>query len=291
MWSYERHKEHERQLAQSVSIPSCYLETNTVDAWRHRRMLECVLPLVKTWPDSKWVTIGDGNFGSDAFFLQTHGVEVTATSISSDTLEIARARGWIRKYAIENAEELDFPDDSVDFILCKESLHHFSRPLLGFYEMYRAAKNGIVLIEPIEGGTRLGSGLKAFAKRALRGDSGSQFEPCGNFLYRLSIREISKMLTALGHRRFAWKGINDFFHSRFAGASLAPLSTGALLTRLGIAAQDMLCQLRLLNFGLAAVICFKQEPTPQLMISLRREGFTIVDLPRNPYMKDLCRCA
>ena len=99
MWSYDRHKSHEMRLGQDDWLPSCYAGPDTVDTWRHMRFLECTLPLLKEWPVSEWITVGDGNFGSDAFFLRNHGVAVTATSISSNTLSVAHANGWIDAYA------------------------------------------------------------------------------------------------------------------------------------------------------------------------------------------------
>jgi ubiquinone/menaquinone biosynthesis C-methylase UbiE len=283
MWSYNRHKDHEMHLGQDEEFPSCYTGPDTVDAWRHNRMLECTVPLLTEWPSSRWITVGDGNFGSDAFFLQNHGVAVTATSISSNTLSIAHANGWINAYAVENAECLSLEDNAVDFVLCKEALHHFPRPPVGFYEMLRVARNAVVLIEPVEAAWRPLSSLKTFAKSVLRGDSDGQFEPSGNFVYRLSVREVFKMLTALGYPCLAWKGINDCYIPRLKTACAKQRSAGWLFTRIGIAAQDALCNVRLLNFGLAEIICFKQEPAMSFLTSLKRRGFTVVNLPRNPY--------
>ena len=54
----------------------------------------------------------------------------------------------IKNYKIENAENLSFEDKTIDFILCKESYHHFPRPMVALYEMLRVARNGVLLIEP-----------------------------------------------------------------------------------------------------------------------------------------------
>lgn len=283
MLSYDQHKAHETELAEKSGLPSCYIRPNSVDAWRHRRMLESTLPIVKEFPDSKWLTVGDGRFGSDAFFLQNHGIDVIATSISSRTLEIAHSRGLIRKYAAENAEALHLPDESVDFVLCKESLHHFPRPAVGFYEMLRIVRKGIVLIEPIEGSPKPLAAIKSVAKRLLRDDVSDQFEDSGNFLYRISIREISKMLTALSYPCLAWKGINDFWYPPFEAMDFGRSSFGTLGTRLGIGVQDLLARLKLLNYGLAAVICLKERPSMSLTSRLKQYRFSVEALPENPY--------
>ena len=284
MLSYDRHRDHERQTVEERRLPSCYTSPQSVDAWRHRRMLENLQPLLSQYPDASWLTVGDGKFGSDAFFLQSYVADVLATSISSDTLEVAYNEGFIKKFATENAESLSLPDNSVDFVLCKESFHHLPRPSLGFYEMLRISRKGIVLIEPIEGGSKPLSALKSFIKRSLRHDLTEQFEPSGNFLYRLSIREAEKMMTALEYDCLVWKGINDFWYSPFGSANHNKLSLAVLGTHAGILAQDVLAWSRLLNYGLAVVICLKQSPELALRAKLARSGFAIHDLPRNPYL-------
>jgi ubiquinone/menaquinone biosynthesis C-methylase UbiE len=286
-WSYLQHKKQEKDLSGTSHWPSCYTRPNSIDAWRHRRMLESIVPIVKEFPDAHWLTVGDGKFGSDAFFLETCGADVTSTSISTYTLEIAHSRGYIRKYAAENAEAMSLADSSVDFVLCKESFHHFPRPALGFYEMLRIARKGVILIEPMESKARVLAFLKSLIKRVLRDGASDQFEVSGNFIYRISIGEVSKMLTALGHPCLAWKGINDFWYPPFAAADYDTLSLGAIGTRVGIAVQDLFARLRLLNYGLAAVICFKEPPKSSLTSNLRRNRFVVVDLPTNPYRDDV----
>jgi hypothetical protein len=154
---------------------------------------------------------------------------------------------------------------------------------MAFYEMLRIARSGIVLIEPIEGTPRPLDVLKVSIKRLLRNGASDQFESSGNFIYRVSIREASKMLTALGHRCLAWKGINDFWHVPFSNAGYDGLSLGAVGTRAGIAAQNLLARTGLLHYGLAAVICLIESPTSSLRSRLRQGGFTILDMPENPY--------
>jgi SAM-dependent methyltransferase len=285
MWSYDRHTQHEMELAENMDLPSCYCRPNSVDAWRHRRMLEPLIPIVEAFPLAKWLTVGDGRFGSDASFLEGYGVDVTATSISTHTLRIAHSYGFIRKYAAENAEAFTLADDTMDFVLCKESFHHLPRPALAFYEMLRIARKAVVLIEPAEGRPRPLTPLKGFAKRLLRHDVSDQFEPSGNFVYRISVHETSKMLTALGHRCLAWKGINDFWYPPFAAADSRRLSLGRVGTRLGIFVQDLLVHLRLLNYGLSVIVCFKEPPATSLTASLRHVGFKMVSLPQNPHFR------
>jgi ubiquinone/menaquinone biosynthesis C-methylase UbiE len=283
MWVYDRHKHEEKELSLSADLPSCYVRPNSIDAWRHRRMMEGALLVARQFAGSTWLTVGDGRFGSNAFFLQNHGFDVIATSISSHTLEVAHKKGFIKKYRAENAECFTLQDSSVDFVLCKEAFHHFPRPAIGFYEMLRISRKGVVLIEPMEAPSRPLTFLKNVTKRIMRGNVTDQFEPSGNFVYRIRIQEIIKMLTALGHQTVAWQGINDFWHQSFEDADCDKLSIASCGTRLGIRAQNVLAKLKLLNFGLATVVCFKEKPDRDALSKLREGGFTVLTLPRNPY--------
>jgi SAM-dependent methyltransferase len=282
-WSYRRHAEQERT---AQDLPSVYVRPDSVDAWRHIRMLETVLPLVRAFPDATWMTIGDGGYGSDAFVLQARGADVTASSLSDTTLTTAFKRGYIKQYRMENAEFISASDGSYDFILCKESYHHFPRPAIAFYEMLRVARRAVVLIEPIEGRPRPLDVGKQALKKLIRGDASFAFEASGNFLYRVSEREIEKMMTALGGSHIAVKRFNDFFHSRLACYRNRGLSLGRVGTRAGILVQNFLCSVRLLNHGLATIIAFKVEPGFEVSQALKRGGFRLYRLPRNPYAED-----
>ena len=76
--SYEKHAAVEAEQATRSRLPACFADPESVDAWRHRRMHEMLVPLIEANPDSKWLTVGDGSYGSDAYFLQQQGVDVLA---------------------------------------------------------------------------------------------------------------------------------------------------------------------------------------------------------------------
>jgi ubiquinone/menaquinone biosynthesis C-methylase UbiE len=276
-WSYQKH------AAQELGLPSCYTTPNSIDAWLHRRMLDLVRPLIGHSSEAHWLTVGDGRYGSDAHFLESAGVSAVATNISVATLVQAKERGFIKAYQAENAEFLSASDGSFDFVLCKESYHHFPRPTVAFYEMLRVARIGVVLIEPAEGHRRLLDFAKTVVKRVLRKGSSDLFEESGNFIYRTSVREKEKMMTALNHECIAFKRFNTFYHPTLAAGEFRLLSPRAALTRIGIAVQDCLCALRLMNHGLVAVVAFKYTPSVSLQHSLREVGYSLRFLPKNPY--------
>ena len=54
------------------------------------------------------MTVGDGAYGADAYFLKENGADVLATNINDDNLKIAAERGFIDKFKAENAEKYRF---------------------------------------------------------------------------------------------------------------------------------------------------------------------------------------
>lgn len=277
--SYLRQAESELQMG----LPSRYTQPNSIDNWRHTRMLELTRPIWQALPESRWMTVGDGRYGSDAGYLHAQGVNVIATSLTDERLRYAHEQGYIPAFQAENAEHISLPDEAVDFVLCKEAYHHFPRPPIALYEMLRVARVAVVLIEPLDNPKLLDS-VKSLIKTVIRGDREQQFEPSGNFLYRLNVRELGKLMTAMGGETLAFKGINDFYHARLGGYASDGYNIGALLTRFGVMVQNILSKVGLLGFGLGCVVVFKGRAHAGSCMTLRAAGFEIIELPRNPYV-------
>ncbi len=282
--SYQKHIENEKLLSTEQDLPECFTNPGSISNWRHNRMRNNILPLVKIFPSSKWLTIGDGDYASDAYFLEQKKLDVTASSISTQTISITHSKGYIQKFKAINAEDIAADDNSFDFVYCKEAYHHFPRPPIAFYEMLRVAKTAVILIEPQD--TRISplNSIKKLIKIVLRGDSSFEFETTGNFIFRINIKEIKKMMTALNQSVIAYKKFNDFFHNSLAHKESTGFSPAKLISLLGIRLQDLLCKIGLLDYGLAAVIVFKGEVDSEKLKPLRKAGFTISRLPRNPYV-------
>ncbi len=116
----------------------------------------------------QWLTIGDGNMGSEASWLYQQGVEAHATDLAADLLEVACSQKLITSWSEENAESLTFADESFDFVLIKEALHHFPRPWLALYEAFRVCRRGVVFLEPNGEHLRLQSHILRYLKRQLQ---------------------------------------------------------------------------------------------------------------------------
>lgn len=280
--SYRRHEQHASDA--TVELPSVIKAPHTVDAWRHRRMTDFLDPFFSTGVASTWLTLGDARYGSDAYMLLAKGAKATASNISDSRLEISASLGHIGAYSQQNAEHIEYEDETFDYVLCKEAYHHFPRPPIAFYEMLRVARRGAILIEPYEGRTRILDWFKEVVKRTIRKEHNSQYEREGNYVYRTNVHEVTRAMTALDLPTIAYRCFNDFYVGRFSGSGLGAWSLGLLTTRLGIFIQGALSRLGLMNPGLICLVAFKEEPSGQLRDELKRSRFRILDLPRNPYV-------
>lgn len=129
-----------------ASEPYAKRSPGTVDDWRHLRMLEFTSCF--NYLDLTWLTIGD-HYAHDAMRIKDHGNKnVIPTSLNTSQLQNAKKLGLIEDYLCINAEKIDLPDNSFDFVVCKEALHHMPRPYMAIYEMIRVAKKGVCFIEP-----------------------------------------------------------------------------------------------------------------------------------------------
>ncbi len=292
--SYQAHEKGFDEYARGgtkETLSKAGLATDTVDAWRHTRMYNTLDPLLEAYPDATWVTIGDGRYGKDAQYIRGKGIKALATDITDTLLKEALESGLIETYRQENSESLSFADREFDFAFCKESYHHFPRPMIALYEMLRVAKKGVVLIEPTD--TYITSSifevplrnLKNFIKMNLRKRSMlHDFEESGNYLYRISRREIEKLALGMNFTRVAFKGINDYYIPGVEYEKVADRGKLYRRVRLLIAVQNILCKLRLLQPGLLVAIIFKGPVEQKLRSRLTAQGFQVVTLPTNPYL-------
>jgi SAM-dependent methyltransferase len=197
----------------------------------------------------------------------------------------------IKEYRIENAEVLSFQDRSFDFVFCKESYHHFQRPIRALHEMFRVARRAVLLIEPNDNAcpqgvvTTMSQMAKNLIKRMLgRPTHYHDFEVAGNYVYSISRREMEKLALGMGFRTVAFKGVNDYYLS---GVEFEPADPATALFRKvsgKIARYDFLCMLGINRPGLLAAIIFKESPAGGVKDELRRHGYDVVDLPINPFM-------
>lgn len=288
--SYEAHKKH---FQNQNDIPPRLKNKNNIDYWRHERMYNLLMPLCRT--KSRWLTIGDG-FGIDANWLEGKKQKVVASDISDQGLKMAREEGYISEYRLENAEDLNFADNSFEYVLCKEAYHHFPRPLLAVYEMIRVSSNGIVLIEPVDIGIQFP--IVVFLKNLIERFSTSfvkklwknrfSFEKVGNYVYKVSEREIEKIAMGMNLPVVAFKGVNDYYDSHM-DLQVSKDHPNFKKVKFRIQLKNILCRLGLIPYELEAFIIFKSNPSNEVLEALKNQGYKILMLPANPYLSSSSR--
>lgn len=98
---------------------------------------------------------GEGTFLRDAGFL-----DVTVSDFSSEALALCERFDPRLRTRLLDAEAMsDVADGSYDLVFVQDGLHHLPRPVLGFTEMLRVARQAAVVIEPHFGlvGTAIGT--------------------------------------------------------------------------------------------------------------------------------------
>ena len=275
-----------------IRIANTWLDTDTLDAWRHANMRAPLLPIIQTKPSASWLTVGDGRFGTDGHFLLSAGAQhVHCTDISDTLLKVGFDKNFITSFSAENAEHLSFKDESFDYVYCKESFHHFARPYAALYEMYRVAKRGVILTEPRD--TSIDKEpfelLKDLAKtllgRKTRASHG--FEPIGNYIYSVSEKELEKALMGLEGSAIATIGCNDAYREGVEFVSLQSKAPQDLALQNAIRSEikrlDWLCKLRLKKSTLLSAVLFKTPPDSGLCSAMAQGGWAVQHLPKNPY--------
>ena len=218
--SYKKHAEHfgnELVDKERIKISRSWFDDTTADYWRHARMYECA-DCLRDFPDRRWLTVGDGRWGLDSIRLRQKGFkDVLPTDISEYLLKASKARGNIPEYSVENSEKLSFADNSFDYVLCKESFHHFPRPYLALYEMLRVARHAVFLIEPNDPNPDVQTvriyldELENKGRPRFPVNRYNNWEVSGNFVYTISRREIEKTALGLNLPQIVFKGLNDHY--------------------------------------------------------------------------------
>ena len=117
------------------------------------------------------------------------------------------------QWSYQDAEHLDFADDSFDFCVVHSGLHHCYSPHGALVEMYRVARKGVVLFEPYDNlvsrlGMRLGFGQEYEHAAVFYNDcayGGLKNSHIPNYVYRWTEKEIIKTINCFapyGKHRF-----------------------------------------------------------------------------------------
>jgi ubiquinone/menaquinone biosynthesis C-methylase UbiE len=292
------------QSVEHKRLAETWFDETTADYWLHNRMYEAV-DCLKHQQSARWLTVGDGRWGLDAIRIKKRGFkEVLPTDICETLLEASKKRGLIESYSVENVEKLSFDDNSFDYVFCKESYHHFPRPYMALYEMLRVASKAVFLAEPNDEPRAQSVGAKEWLKfklQVLLSKLGlgalpthyrkpvlfatNGYEESGNYVYSISKREVQKLLQGLNYPQMAYKESNTHY---IKGCEFEPadVNKSSIFKQIvdTINMQDERCAKGWEVPSLIMMGLFKESMDAETRCAFESQGWTVVDLPRNPYL-------
>lgn len=291
--SYQAHKKNWASLAGEHEERLFYKnKKDSISYYITTRSLKLLAPFFNE--KRKWLTVGDYN-GLEANFLIDNKQDVTASDLDDTFLAKAHDLGLIDKYDIVNSENIPFEDSSFDYVLCKEAYHHFPRAYLSLYEMVRCSKKATIIIEPID--ILLTSPVFCMIKSILDlinpdlinkvWKNRFSFESVGNYVFKISEREIEKLSMGIGLEAIAFKGVNFVLnHGIEKELLLASPPDKKILNKLKsmFKRKDMLSRLHLIPYNHKIAVLFKSKPELGVINEMKRAGYSYLELPKNPYL-------
>ena len=246
-------------------------------------------------PGKSWLTVADYN-GLEANYLLGMGQNVVASDLSDALLREANAEGLIKEYSKQNVERLTFGNGSFDYVMCKEAFHHFPRAYLALYEMIRVSRIATIMVtEPIDILSKMS--VLMFIKNIL--DKIDPFlinrfwknrfswEIVGNYVFKISEREIEKIAMGIGLPCIAFKHYTNYAsHQQVDGLLDVPLNKKVYGTiKRKLALRSFISSIGIVPHGSVCTILFKEQPNETLKQALKNQGFVTLQLPPNPYLK------
>jgi hypothetical protein len=199
----------------------------------------------------------------------------------------------IEEYRKENVEHLSLDQNSIDYLLCREAFHHFPRAYLGAYEMIRVAKKGVIIIEPLDILAKMPLVLlfknicDRFNPQLIDKFWKNRYswEPVGNYVFKISEREVEKIAMGIGLPCIAFLGINII---KSDNEKIMAVPTDLKLwhkMKSRINFLNLLSRLRITPYNMLCSVIFKEMPDEETIKKLKTAGYTVITLPANPYLK------
>ncbi len=254
--------------------------------------LEFLSPFFDT--SKTWLTIGDYS-GLEANYLLQRNQNVVASDLSDAILKEAKSEGLIKEYSKQNVEKLTYNDKSFDYVVCKEAFHHFPRAYLGLYEMIRVCKTAAILVtEPIDILSKMSMLVLAknvcdkinplFINKLWK--NRFSWETVGNYVFKISEREIEKIAMGIGLPYIAFKRYDNFkSHEKIEGMFDVPINQKLYRKiKLKLAIRSFISSLGIIPHGSLCCIIFKEQPGEKVLRDMIDRGFITIPLPKNPYL-------
>jgi len=254
--------------------------------------LEFLTPFFDT--TKTWLTVGDYN-GLEANYLLQRNQNVIASDLSDAILKEVKSEGLIKEFSKQNVERLAYNDNSFDYVICKETFHHFPRAYLGLYEMIRVSKIATVLVtEPIDILSKMS--LLVWIKNICDKinplfinkiwKNRFSWESVGNYVFKISEREIEKIAMGMGLHCIAFKRYDNFkSHEKIEGLYDVPINQRLYKKiKMKLALRGFISLLGIIPHGSLCCIVFKEQPDEKVTRGMKELGFITIQLPENPYL-------
>ena len=246
--------------------------------------------------NNTWLTVGDYN-GLEAQYFEQHGQSVVASDIADTFLSKLNTLGMVGKFAKVNVEQIPYADCSFDFVSCREAYHHFPRAFIGLYEMIRIARKGVVIIEPSDAFLEVPFFLllkhildrinplliNKFWKNRF------SWETVGNYVFKLSEREVEKIAMGMGLPCIALHRMNHRLSPTpkdWGNPTAEPIDLKLMKRyKRSMWWWNLLCKLSIIPYNTICAIIFKQIPEQTTINALKTDGWRIIMLPPNPYIE------
>ena len=241
-----------------------------------------------------WLTIGDYS-GLEANYLLQRNQHVVASDLSDAILKEAASEGLIQEYSKQNVERLTYNDNAFHYVVCKEAFHHFPRAYLGLYEMIRVSKTAAILVtEPIDILSKMSLLVLVknicdkihplFINKVWK--NRFSWETVGNYVFKISEREIEKIAMGIGLPCIAFKRYDHFkSHTQIDGMLDVPINQKLYKKiKLKLALRSFISSLGIIPHGSLCCVVFKEQPDEKVKLGMKNLGFSIIQLPKNPYL-------
>lgn len=172
---------------------------DTPDTLRHWEILGTTDSMIRTLDCGSVLTVGDNYCRDAAYIKRTSGCYAIASDLRMGRdMDKAVKLSHVDKVIDADVENLPMEDNSVDLVFAKEAFHHWPRPMLGVYEMLRVASKCVILIEPTD-----------------TDKNQNNYERAGNYIHRISVREIIKAAWSLYLPAVAYRTFYDPYKEPF----------------------------------------------------------------------------
>jgi SAM-dependent methyltransferase len=164
----------------------------------YRRTLDALLADGTMTRDMSVLVVAGGGADRDAF-LGAGFANVTISNVD-ESGDVYAPYAWSR----QDAEQLELPDGSYDFVVVSAGLHHCASPHRALVEMYRVARRGVLAIESRDSllmriAVRAGAAGAYELEAVVAHDfaaGGVRNTAIPNYVYRWTEREIEKTIAA-----------------------------------------------------------------------------------------------